>query len=105
MHTPIVIICQNQISARGMGEAMLNVLFHLLSQQQTRISCDRYMIVVKETEMKCMYDVQSIKRPLLNIYFQFKMKLYHCYKHIIKPYVHYIYTRTYRHAYIHKIKI
>ena len=44
----------NQISARGMSEAMLNVLFHLLSQQQTRISCDRYMIVVKETEMKCM---------------------------------------------------
>ena len=38
----------------GMREAMLNVLFHLLSQQQTRISCDRYMIVVKETEMKCM---------------------------------------------------
>ena len=54
------------------------------------------------------------------------MKLYHCYKHIIgrvaskklynrgavdltlarpvwiDPYVHYIYTRTYRHAYIHK---
>ena len=42
------------ISARGMREAMLNVLFLLLSQQQTRISCDRYMIVVKETEMKCM---------------------------------------------------
>ena len=52
MHTPIVIICQNQISARGMREAMLNVLFHLLSQQQTRISCDRYMIVVKETEIE-----------------------------------------------------
>ena len=49
----IFIFCQNQISARGMREAMLNVLFHLLSQQQTRISCDRYMIVVKETEMKC----------------------------------------------------
>ena len=52
MHTPIVIICQNQISARGMREAMLNVLFHLLSQQQTKISCDRYMIVVKETEIE-----------------------------------------------------
>ena len=51
MHTPIVIICQNQISARGMKEAMLNVLFHLLSQQ-TRISCDRYMIVVKETKIE-----------------------------------------------------
>ena len=44
--TPIVIICQNQISARGMREATLNALFHLLSQQ--------YMIVVKETEMRCM---------------------------------------------------
>ena len=42
------------VKTRGMWEAMLNVLFHLLSQQQTRISCDRYMIVVKETEMKCM---------------------------------------------------
>ena len=35
------------------------VLFHLLSQQQTRISCDMYMIVAKETEMKCMLDVQN----------------------------------------------
>ena len=32
-------------------EAMLNVSFPLLSQQQTRISCDRYMVVVKETKM------------------------------------------------------
>ena len=32
------------------------------------------------------------------------MKLYHFYKHIIKPYVHYICTKTYRHAYINKIK-
>ena len=35
-------------------EIIVYVLFHLLSQQQTRISCDRYMIVVKETEIKCM---------------------------------------------------
>ena len=41
-------------SLSDVREAMLNVLFNLRSQQQTRISCDRYMIVVKETEMKCM---------------------------------------------------
>ena len=68
MHTPIVIICQNQISARGMREAMLNVLFHLLSQQQTRISCNRYMIVVKETEMKCkMSKITTITKYRLPI--------------------------------------